>query len=98
MSWTGGIAILFGVALVGVSMHTMSVNPDKDSVDYQLGVGGIFVALLCVLFGILMLKTGLGTRLFTTGHGPGMGMGGGGMGMGGGMMGGGMMGGGGGYW
>lgn len=80
MSWTGAIAVLTGVGTLGVAVHTMAQNDNKNSIDYQVGVAGIFVALLCVLFGILMLKTGLGTRLFT--QQPGMGAAGMGMGMG----------------
>jgi hypothetical protein len=65
--------ILMGTALLGVAVHAMSTHADKNSLDYQVGVAGVFVALLCVLFGILMLKTGLGTRLFTSSARPAVG-------------------------
>ena len=89
MTWTGGFAVLIGVGILGVAAFNMSkFQDDKDSFDYQAGVAGLFSALICVLCGILMLKTGLGTRLFTSppttaGMGGMGGMGMGGMGMGG---------------
>lgn len=85
-SWSGALCVLAGMAIFGVAVQTMSTHSDKNSSDYQIGVGGLFVGLLAVLFGIVMLKTGLGLRLFfgpTRGMSAGGGMGGG-MGYGGG--------------
>lgn len=80
-SWTGAIAVLMGMGIFGVALLTMCDQHDKNSMDYQLGVAGIFVALLCVLFGIIMLKTGLGVRLFTSSAKPTFTGGGGGGGV-----------------
>lgn len=76
MSWTGALCVLMGAAVLSVASYTMAQNPNKNSSDYQLATAGVFVALLCTLFGILMLKSGLGTLLFTTSARPTIGGGG----------------------
>lgn len=78
-TWSGAFPIMIGLAAVAFATHSMCKNSDKRTTEYQLSLVAVFLGVLCAFCGIVMMGSGMGINLFTTGPvaGTGAGYGGG---------------------
>ena len=72
-TWSGAFPIMIGLAAVAFATHSMCKNSDKRTTEYQLSLVAVFLGVLCAFCGIVMMGSGMGINLFTSGPTPGTG-------------------------